>query len=169
VAVPRTQLEKSLIGPAGEHHCLAQLLRRGILATAAPPGIADIDLLVLSPDGVTTSATIQVKTRTYAADRGWHMKAKHEEVVTDHLFYGFVDFTLPDMPVVHIIPSKRVAEVVRLAHAAWLVTPGKNNQQHQDHNMRRIMPNYSPLIVEGVPDGWMDEYRERWDLISGLA
>jgi hypothetical protein len=51
-AVPyKASLQKSLVEPAGEHHCLAQLLLRGYLATSAPPRAPEVDLLVLSPDG----------------------------------------------------------------------------------------------------------------------
>jgi hypothetical protein len=66
----RTPLQRALVGPAGEHYCLAQLMLRGYLATPAPPGTPEVDILMLSPDGVTVAATVQVKTRTYGRDQG---------------------------------------------------------------------------------------------------
>lgn len=164
VAITRTALEKSLIGPAGEHYCLAQLLRRGILAAAAPPGVPDIDLLILSVDGQSTRATVQVKTRTYGSDGGWHMKAKHERVVSDRLFYAFVDFE-PEVPVVYTVPSRKVADVLRTQHEVWLRTPGRGGRPHNDHGMRRLRPAYD-FPVDGAEPGWMEPYREAWDLIG---
>jgi hypothetical protein len=35
-----------------------------------------------SPDRVTVAATVQVKTRTYGRDQGWHFKDKHERLVS---------------------------------------------------------------------------------------
>jgi len=160
----KASLQKSLVGPAGEHHCLAQLLLRGYLATSAPPGTPEVDLLVLSPDGVTTAATIQVKTRTRGPDKGWHMNKKHEAIVSERLFYAFVDFEQPDTPV-YVIPSRAVADILTRAHAAWLAAPGKNGKAHRDHDMRRMIP-VLPFTIEGFPNGWMETYRNAWGQIT---
>jgi hypothetical protein len=135
-----------------------------MLATAAPPGTPEIDLLVLSTDGETTKATIQVKTRTKGPDGGWHMQAKHEHIMADRLFYTFVDFE-PTVPVVYVIPSARVAEVIRSSHQAWLAIPGRGGRPHADGKMRRLLPTYGFPVAEAIP-GWMDEYREAWNLIA---
>ena len=74
----RTPLERVLVGPAGEHYVLYQLYRRGALAALAPPGTPIVDVLVLSPDGETVAATVQVKTRTSYQSDGWFMSPKHE-------------------------------------------------------------------------------------------
>jgi hypothetical protein len=42
--------------------------------------VPDVDILVLFPDGVTVAATVQVKTRTYGRNQGWHCKDKHERL-----------------------------------------------------------------------------------------
>ena len=46
------------------------------------------------------------------------MKAKHEDMVRDLLFYAFVDFgkELTDEPKCWVLPSAKVAEVLRTAH-----------------------------------------------------
>ncbi len=163
----KTPLQKSLIGPAGEHYCLAQLLRRGQLATAAPPGVPDIDLLVLSVDGNLTRATIQVKTRTVGRDGGWHMRKKHEALTHERMFYAFVDFE-PAVPSVYVIPALVVADVIGRAHAIWLAMPGKNGHVRQDHAMRRIMPDYG-FKMDIAPAGWMMQYRDAWHLISAAV
>jgi hypothetical protein len=93
---PRTKVEKALVGPAGEHYVLYQLYRHGMLASLAPPGTPTVDVLVLAADQ-SVVATVQVKTRTYGADGGWHMSAKHEHIVEPRCFYAFVDLE-PDSP-----------------------------------------------------------------------
>jgi hypothetical protein len=95
--VERSTLEKSLVGPAGEHYVVYQLYRRGFLASLAPPGTPEVDVLVLSTDGERIAATLQVKTRTYGKDGGWHLSVKHERIIEDRLFYAFVDLD-PSIP-----------------------------------------------------------------------
>jgi hypothetical protein len=167
-AVPyKASLAKSLIGPAGEHHCLAQLLARGYLATPAPPATPEADILVLSLDGA-IAATIQVKTRTRGGDRGWMMGKKHEKIIRPHLFYAFVDFEQAALPPVFVIPSKVVANVLMLSHQAWLAAPGTKGQAHKDNPIRRIKPSYSPSL-DSFPDGWMESYRDQWEQIDQLG
>jgi hypothetical protein len=66
----KTKLQKTLIGPAGEHYVLFRLLQQGILAAPAPPGAERVDILVLSTDE-RIAATIQVKTTTVGVNSGW--------------------------------------------------------------------------------------------------
>ena len=158
----RTQLEKSLVGPAGEHYVLYRLFREGMLASLAPPGAPTVDVLVLDPDE-TVIATLQVKTRTSGPDGGWHMSEKHEHFQQPRCFYAFVDLE-PSPPVVYIVPSAVVAEVVTKSHQAWLEAPGRNGRPHRDNKLRRIRPAYrNPW--PGYEDGWLDQYKERWDLL----
>jgi hypothetical protein len=157
----RLALEKALVGPAGEHCVLYRLYRNGILASLAPPGTPTIDILVLDPNQ-TVIATVQVKARNVG--RGWRMSAKHENFAQDQCFYAFVDL-VPDAPVVYIVPSRVVADVVKQSHRAWLAAPGRKGQPHNDSNVRSILPAYRHPWP-GYVDGWLDEYAERWDLLT---
>jgi hypothetical protein len=96
----RSQLEKSLVGPAGEHYVLYRLFREGMLASLAPPGSPTVDVLVLNPDE-TVIATLQVKTRTVGRDKGWQMSEKHERFEKPRCFYAFVDLE-EAAPIVYI-------------------------------------------------------------------
>ena len=160
---PRSALERALVGPAGEHYVLFRLYQQGMLASLAPPGAPTVDVLVLAPDE-SVIATVQVKTRTYGTDGGWHMREKHEHIVQDSCFYAFVDLE-PSVPVTFVVPSAIVAEVLRVAHRSWLLTPGRGGRVHRDHDMRRVLPAYT-FEVPGYPPGWLDQYREHWDLLS---
>lgn len=160
----RAPLEKALVGPAGEYYVLFRLLRLGLLAALAPPRTPTTDILVLSPDGGSINASIQVKTRTSGADGGWPMNKKHEEIAEDRLFYAFVDLE-PDTPVTYIIPSHVVADVLAKGHQLWLAAPGRGGRPHKDNPMRRVRPIYE-FDVPDYPPGWIEQWQERWDLIT---
>ena len=162
--MPTKSKDKSLVGAAGEHLVLSRLLSRGLLASQAPRGTRKADVLLNPLDGG-TPRLIQVKTRTAdGGPLGWHMGAKHEEMVEKDLFYCFVNLDLY-APSVYIVPSKVVAKVVREVHAEWLARPGRNGQAHNDSDMRRIKVEYGPNFT-CVKSGWMDNYHEAWDLLD---
>jgi hypothetical protein len=161
----RTPLQRALVGPAGEHYCLAQLMLRGYLATPAPPGTPEVDILVLSPDGVTVAATVQVKTRTYGHDQGWHFKKKHEQLRYDRMFYALVDFE-PTAPAVYIMPSTQIATILAEWFQVWVTTLGARGQQRNpDNPMRRLLPDMGKEVTSGPP-GWLDAYRDRYQLLG---
>ncbi len=161
----------TLLGAAGAHHVMAALLRRGYIAALAPEGVPTIDILVTDVEG-TRLCSIQVKSRRdIGSDGGWHMKQKHEDIHSDRLFYCFVNFgkAADTHPVVHVLPSGTVAEVLSSAHRKWLATPGKNGQLHKDSDMRRLLPNYARvfgLANNPYPAGWLDQYRDAWHLLN---
>ncbi|MGE0196331.1 MAG: hypothetical protein AB7P48_11990, partial [Methylocystis sp.] len=118
--------QSTLLGAAGEHHVMAELLRRGYIAALTPQGVPNADVDVTDIEG-SRLCSIQVKTRRdIGSDGGWHMKAKHENILSDRLFYCFVDFGKGTdvRPIVHILPSFRVAEVLSNTHQQWLANPG---------------------------------------------
>jgi len=159
----------AIVGAAGEHLVMGELLRRGHIAALAPQGAPNMDILIADQQGQTLFS-IQVKTRTHAGgDRGWHMGRKHEEIRGDRLFYVFVDLGIPEGSAPHyfIIPADIVALVVKDMHAAWLRNPGRNGRERQDSDMRRIRPDYSSNFTDEPPDeryteGWMEQYRDAW-------
>jgi hypothetical protein len=160
----------SLLGAAGEHYVLSELLRRGFVAALAPQGVPNMDILVADTDGDQLCA-IQVKTRSgRGGDGGWHMRPKHEKHHAERLFYCCVDFgnSARERPNVYVIPSQKVAEVIGTAHRAWLSNPGKNGRIRQDSSVRRLLPDYAYAFRPGpnlYPMGWLNEFLNRWDLI----
>jgi hypothetical protein len=160
-------LTRSLIGPSGEHFVLSRLYQQGLLAALAPPGTPEVDVLVLSPDGTTIAATIQVKASTGGARSGWQFSAKHEAISRARMFYALVDFRA-DSPVTYILPSAEVASVLRRSHQGWLATTGRKGQPHRDNEMRQVKAAYS-FEVPGCQDGWLDHWREAWGQIADTA
>ena len=162
----RSKLERALVGTAGEYFVLYRLHLSGVMASLAPRNAPTVDILVLNPDE-TSQASVQVKTRTYGADGGWHFSEKHEGIEGPELFYALVDLE-PDISVTYIVPSGVVAQVLRRAHRVWLSTPGKNGRQHRDSAVRRLRPKYN-FDVPGYLPGWINEYLEKWVLLASSS
>ncbi|HRK23664.1 MAG TPA: hypothetical protein PLQ11_01800 [Beijerinckiaceae bacterium] len=159
----------NLVGAAGEHYVMCQLLRRGMIAALAPQGVPNADIVVTDEIGDRLCA-IQVKTRRdIGSDRGWHMKAKHEDIVGDRLFYCFIDFgkSLITPPKCWVVPSAIVASILKSSHGNWLEQPGKKGQPHKDGEMRRFRPDYSELGLGSTHgEGWLEKYYEAWNLLE---
>lgn len=161
----------TVLGAAGEHYVMCQLLRRGLIAALAPAGVPNADVIVTDEIGDRHCA-IQVKARrNIGSDGGWHMKPKHEEISSPRLFYCFVDFgsSLTDQPKCLVIPSAIVAKALHATHRAWLAMPGKKGQAHNDSNVRRLRPEYKNLELDAYKSGWIEKYREAWQLLEAFA
>jgi len=162
----------TILGAAGEHYVMCQLLRRDLIAALAPTGVPNADIIVTDKIGDQLCA-IQVKVRRdIGSDGGWHMKAKHEKIVSPNMFYSFVDFgtSLSDQPKCWVVPSKVVAYVVKTSHSNWLASPGKKGQQHKDSVMRRLLPSYERHgMGPKYGKGWLDGYFEKWETIATFA
>lgn len=157
--------DKQLIGAAGEHLVLSRLLSLGMLAAQAPRGVRKVDILVNHLDNRAPSL-VQVKSRSGTGKfGGWPMQQKHEEINESDLFFCFVNF-FEQTPIVYVIPGSVVGEVIRESHSTWLSQPGKNGTSHKDTDMRIIKNSYG-MNLRSAPDGWMDQYLEKWDLITG--
>ncbi|HVP65836.1 MAG TPA: hypothetical protein VMT17_01080 [Anaeromyxobacteraceae bacterium] len=156
-------MDKSFIASAGEHFVLYKLHSLDLLAAAAPRGFRDVDIIVLMPDQ-TVAASVQVKTRRHGSSGGWPMSEKHESLLLPNLFYCFVDLE-PSEPVTYVLPCKTVADFLTKAHAAWLASPGKHGQQHNETSMRQLTPTCRYNLA-GYKGRWLDKYREKWSLIQ---
>jgi hypothetical protein len=155
----------TILGAAGEHYVMYQLLRRNFIAALAPVGVPYADIVVTDTVGDRLCA-IQVKTRRDNPPGGpWQMKAKHE---TSHLglFYAFVNVGNDerDMPRCWVIPAERVADVLYRSHRAWL--SGPSTRPRNDSDLRSLHTDYDGKRIEiGCPAGWLDPYYENWQLI----
>jgi len=166
--------QSSLTGAAGQYYVLCQLLRHDLIAALAPEGVPNTDIIVTDIEGCRQFA-IQVKTRRdIGSDHGWHMKKKHEDIISSTLYYCFVDMgkRKTDTPVTYILPSSLVASVIKQAHQIWLSQIGRNGRKHKDHDMRRLLPDYSRTLrltavqKKQIGAGWMEKYRENWKIFS---
>lgn len=154
-------IDKTLIGPAGEHLVLSRLLSRGFLAAPAPRGARKADILVNFLDGG-QPLLVQVKTTMTGATNGWFLSEKHEDIRDSDLFYCFVDFK-PELPEVYVMQASLVADHVKNGHAHWMATPGKNGQAHNPTSTRRMD---NKAQHDGRAAGWMETYREAWEQLG---
>ncbi|MGD0671276.1 MAG: hypothetical protein ABSB13_04315 [Candidatus Binatus sp.] len=164
--------QTALLGAAGEHFVMSELLRREYVAALAPAGVPTADIVVTDVEGQRL-CSIQVKTRRdIGSDGGWHMKSKHEGFRGTRLFYCFVDFgkSTEDRPKVFVMPSTIVAEALQRSHQKWLATLGAKGQKHKDTVMRRLLPDYTRVFGKSgtnpYPLGWMEKFRDAWHLLG---
>ena len=159
----------SLLGAAGEHYVMSQLLRRDLIAALAPVGVPSADIVITDEAGEKACA-LQVKTRReIGSDGGWHMKAKHEKIRGSSLFYVFLSFAndWAQLPAAFVVPSGVVADTLNKAHRSWLSLPGRGGAEHKDGDMRRFLPDYSRVgLGEEYGPGWIEPYREAWHLLT---
>jgi len=140
-----------LCGVAGEYFVAAELSRRGYIASITLRNTRGVDILA-SNEMASRQVGIQVKSNQ-GDSRDWILNPKAEGYFADNLFYAFVNLrTSQERPDFFIVPSKVVADHVRVGHARWLETPGKQGQQHKDSNVRKFRD-----------DGGI--YLEAWDLL----
>ena len=162
-----TELLQAQVRSIGEHYVVARLTTLGFIVVLAPENTKAVDIIAMSPDGK-KNFQIQVKTRTEgrSADKGWMMNEKHEAIATDNLYYIFV--TLPEkwtdqeQPTTFIIPSKKVAAILKQSHKDWKSSLGRRGQKRNDTKMRRIKPVYSDS--PSIPSDWMKDYRDNWGI-----
>ncbi len=155
---------KILVGAAGEHLVLSRLFSHRILASLAPPKFPDVDILV-NPIGGGSAKWIQVKsTETKGKDRGWHMKDEHLSLVSPQLFYCFVELS-SETQNVFVIPSRIVAKVLTETDKAYMKKPKKDGSKRTSHSHRMLKPNFL-IQVPSAPEGWMDKYLEKWELLK---
>jgi len=99
------------------------------------------------------------------------MKPKHERLISDSLFYCFVDFGdgFKDRTQTYVVPSRVVAAAIRDSHQHWLKTPGVKGQAYKDSQVRRFLPDYTTVFGEGralYGPNWIDKYAEAWESLG---
>ncbi len=180
-----TKVSSVIVGAAGEHFVMAELLRRGLVAAKAPEGVPNFDIVITDINGERLAA-IQVKTRRdfKSGDKGWHMKAKHEELFAQSMFYVFVDVGKDESSPVSffVLPSSEVAYVCKRSNENRKEVPNQKGEKSGDTDIRRLLPKYGlpayakknaympskehQKFLKTYGDGWMEKYRDAWHLIA---
>jgi hypothetical protein len=164
-----TRRSTTLTGAAGEHYVMYRLLKLGHLAALTPTGAKGVDILISDGNGQHLAAT-QVKTSGEPVTVGWRMDAKHEEMSGDRLFYCFIDPTGSSAaPSCWIVPSAVVAKHVYSTHRAWLSGTPMRGSTRRDGPGRKMHLVCSNPPLDDYPNGWMDQYKEAWDLLRQVA
>lgn len=141
-----------LAGVSGEFFVAAELSRRGYISSVTLKNTKGIDILVTNESAIKTIG-IQVKTNQNSR-RAWVLNSKAEAFYAEDLFYVFVNLVgIGHLPEYYIVPSKTVADSVKMGHKNWLDTPGKKGQVHNDNPMRMFGDSEQ-------------EYLDKWEILK---
>lgn len=144
------------IGVAGEYFVMAELTRRGYVASLTSKNTKAIDLLVSDKNGKKLAA-IQVKACDNEKQKKWKMSSSVEKNDSANLYYVFVNMNGGKEPSYYIVPSRYVAYRVRQDYEEWLATPGKTGQQKNETTMRTF---------EFVDKEEQEQYKDAWYLLE---
>lgn len=142
-----------ITGVTGEYYVAAELSRRGYIASITLRNTRGVDVLCSNSDA-SKSVGIQVKARN-GMQRSWILSQKGEDYYADTLFYVFVNVSEDPrkQPEFTVVPSKVVADHIRISHSDWLKGMKKNGQPRKDSSMRKFQ---DPT----------EQYLGRWDLLG---
>lgn len=156
----------NLIGNAGEHFVMAELLRHDIVAALAPRNAPGIDILA---DSGKYTYRIRVKTKSHEAE-SWVWMAKWEEPEAT-IFPGLngesrnykddlialVDVPKAGPPTIHLLSTTVVDRFLKKNHQEYLDTPGRGGRRHQPSRMRRLETGEDlEKLSRESPVGWQD-------------
>lgn len=144
------------IGVAGEYFVMAELTRRGYVASLTSKNTKAIDLLVSDKNGRQLAA-IQVKTCDNAKQQKWKMGNGVENNDSANLYYVFVNMNGGNEPSYYVVPSRYVAYRVKQDYEEWYNTPGKQGQQRNETTMRTF---------EFVDKEEQEQYKDAWYLLG---
>jgi hypothetical protein len=155
-------MDKSQTGLAGEFFTLAQLTRKGLVATLTLGNTKGVDILVTNQE-INKLYKVEVKTSVTKPGRAtlfgdgyfhsWPMSKKHESIIDENLIYCFIKLRREEeLPLFFIVESRAVAKYVKWQHQFWLSgDPARN-----DSNMRQFR----------IPVEDPDNYRDNWGLLG---
>jgi len=150
----------TLIGNAGEHLVMAELLKRGIIAALAPRNSPAFDILATNHK---KTVNIRVKTKSGEID-AWQWSIKKNGKVFNYLkkeddFSVLVDLTsdIKDTDF-FIIPTYEIDKWMTDDFNNWVHTPGKKGQQRNPDNKKRT------LLASKI-SAQLGGYKNNWDIL----
>ncbi|MBM4041561.1 MAG: hypothetical protein FJ290_23930 [Planctomycetes bacterium] len=131
--------EGTLVGNAGEHYVVAELLKRGVIAALTPRNSPAFDILATRDDR-TVRVRVKTKSEQYN-DWQWVVKkdgtlfrrlARHDDfTVLVNLTQQTRDLTF------YILPTWKLNRWLVKDFDDWLKTPGKKGRRHDPANTKR--------------------------------
>ena len=151
------QQTRVLLGEAGEHLVVSRLLGLGYVAGQLPRTYRSDDVYVECADQ--RIVHFQVKT-TQLETNNWPVHRVEDEPTR---FFAFVNLFERLSPVVYVVPSATVRHALEL-HAKLYFLDHPPEIKPGVPAIRD--PFRSPRIAtEGYPKGWLEQYREAWNLL----
>lgn len=147
-----------LIGNAGEHYVMAELLKRRKLAALAPRNAPAFDILATNSD---KTVKIRVKTKSEEYDIWQWSTSKEKPIFRD--IHDKDDYTVLvnlalDIKNVryYIIPTKTLNEWLWRDFNEWVNTPGAKGQQRSPDNPKKN-------LSEKKSEAELKSYENNWD------
>lgn len=157
------KLSKQNIGNAGEYYLASILSAKNFVVTITLGRNEGYDLLSVNPKGKTLK--ISVKTRNLKDVKRFPLNAKDEEPKANDFFYAFIRLNeFKEEPDFWIIPSQRVAEIIKNAHNHWIATPNREGGKHKEQDMRNFWIVNNKLF----PEQWAEELKKYYRNIQIL-
>lgn len=150
--------EGSLIGNAGEHYVMAELLKRGIIAALAPRNAPSFDILATKHNH---TVTIRVKTKS-AEYREWQWMMKKDGAIfrnlsTDGDFSVLVDLARETKNMkFYVVPTHKLDGWLKATFDKWANALGRNDRPH-DKTTRKRNLNQETYCKE------LEKYLDRWE------
>ena len=171
----------NLIGSAGEHYVMAELLKRGVIAALAPRNAPGFDILATNSSlGTRTGKTVKIRVKTKSGKYDtWQWLAKNDnQDGTKKTIFPYLDLSpskadsaqcddftvLVDMTEDHremsfyIVPTWLLNKWLVEIFMKWVSTPGAKGQQRDASNRKRTI---------GLKDygNELAKYRDNWDCL----
>lgn len=159
----RKNTDKTARGNSSQFFIAGELCRRGHSAVVTLGNTPNTDILCSNLEG---TKFIHIQVKTYIpGNRTCSVGVKAEKDYGENFFWVLGGIPTPDSVdpfEYYIIPSSIMAKSISNGHAAWLATPGKNGQKHQDSKVRTVL-----LPPRKSASAWdISQYKNRWDLID---
>lgn len=152
--------EGSLIGNAGEHYVVGELLKRGVIAALAPRNTPAFDILAAKGN-----RTIRVRVKTKSDEYlDWQWVVKKDGSIFRSLsdqgdFTVLVNLAMDNEDLrFYIVPTVVVEGWLKADFEKWLRTPGKLGRPHDASNLKRNLNEKT----------WLEElliYLNKWDIL----
>lgn len=131
--------EGMLIGNAGEYYVVAELLKRGIIATLAPRNAPSFDILAIR-ENHTVRIRVKTKSQEYSV---WQWAVKKDgsifrDLSKDGDFTILVDLAMKTKDLeFYVMPTHQIDTWLKADFEKWTRTPGRNNRPHNPENKKR--------------------------------
>lgn len=150
----------TLIGNAGEYYVVAELLKRGVIASLAPRNAPSFDVLATKGE-----RTVRIRVKTKSEENlGWHFVAKKDGSIFRDLqdeghFIVLVNLTEKTRDLsFYILPTRLVDAWLKEGYEEWLRMPGKRGRpQNPANKIRKLdMAKYGAELRA---------YENNWDIL----
>ena len=160
----RTKKIRKLERAAAEHIVMFELTRRGIMVTYPPIGVADVDLCVVDND-LNIVKNLKVNTFKISFNTGWLMRSHAKRPVSSRHFYIFVNFE-KEVPICYVIPSEVISKATTNSRDIWIGASNLDIIVSSNLDIQNSSQSATAFKTHGLTDGWVEEYRGRWDLLG---